>query len=336
MTHPPPRSYEKHTASALALPVSQTLPVLAILLPFLGILNAALPFLLAAAQRGLRGHRPRLRPALSATPVADILVPTLSVRALQLAQLVLAVVLATGFFANAAPSDVRTCLVGTTWQRMFASKDAATLRRIQDAFNCCGLNSVRDRAWPFAEDLAGGIGGAPCADRFGRTQSCAAPWTAALQSMGHTEGVVAVLVAVLQVVLYLYEMVRWVMAGPSAEEGAEEEAVVVSRTATTVSTWPRLLAMQFGGSGAGSSVDNQDGDADESASRPLLDGSGGGGGGDSAGVAGAESDAGAGSHGGNNRGGPMEGRSNGNYGTGGASSAGADDFHGGNAWGDAD
>lgn len=98
--------------------------------------------------------------------------------ALQALQAIVTTVLATLFFSNVVPSPIRKCILGTTWQRLFSAHDAESIRRIQDALNCCGFNTVRDRAWPFQ-------GHEPperqCAEIYERTTPCSEPWGMALQ-----------------------------------------------------------------------------------------------------------------------------------------------------------
>lgn len=45
--------------------------------------------------------------------------------------------------------DARMCSSELQWRRWFRNKDEAVIRSIQDAYRCCGLNSMRDQAWPF-------------------------------------------------------------------------------------------------------------------------------------------------------------------------------------------
>ncbi|CAK7216736.1 hypothetical protein SCUCBS95973_002907 [Sporothrix curviconia] len=217
--------YEYRSATTLSLPLSPALTILAILLPVFSFANAfALPALLTGP-----AHQRR----------RTLLVSNL-LQALQLLQLVLSVVLATFFFATAAPSTVRNCLLSTTWQRLFASKNAAAIRHIQDTLDCCGFNSVRDRAWPFAEDLRGG-GGVPCAERFGRQVACGGRWADRLQRVAGLEGGVSVTITVLQIAMFL--LVRWA-------------------TARQQSRWPRLLGP----------FANANSTITRGASRPLLGG----------------------------------------------------------------
>ncbi|OAA65402.1 tetraspanin tsp3 [Niveomyces insectorum RCEF 264] len=185
--------YEHRNTTTLSLPLSPALTGLAILLPIVSFVNTlALPALSATATAR---HRTSLVSGLF--------------QVFQLLQLVLAAVLAAFFFAASTPSSVRSCLLSTAWQHLFATKNGAALRRIQDTLDCCGFNSVVDRAWPFAEDLNNG-GGVPCAERFGRRQACARPWTTTLQRSAGLDGGVAVTVGVLQVVIHL--LMRWVAA----------------------------------------------------------------------------------------------------------------------------
>ena len=231
-----PCSYEHHTASILSLPLSPALTALAIVLPFLGLVNSlSLPNAFPGSTIAHRRDRDAIYTRLF--------------QAAQLLQLILSVILSTSFFADAVPSAVRDCLLSTTWQRMFVGKEGDAIRRIQDTFNCCGLNSVRDRAWPFAEDISKG-GGVPCAERFGREVSCAGPWAATLQRSAGIDGGTATTVAVLQVVLFLL----WQWA--SSRHGQRREG-----------GWPRQLLAQFTGVAVGST--------EAGARRPLL-GSGNG------------------------------------------------------------
>jgi hypothetical protein len=167
------------TASNLALPVSPTLTILAILLPISAIANTIfLPIYLRTDLASARQTRQFVA------------------NSVQVVQLLLTTVLATLLLSSAVPSAARTCLLASTWQSLFSSKNAASIRRIQDAFECCGFNSVRDRAWPFAEDRGSG---SACAERFGRTATCSVSWTAALQRTAGMDSGVVIAVGVLQV-----------------------------------------------------------------------------------------------------------------------------------------
>ncbi|KIH94025.1 hypothetical protein SPBR_05980 [Sporothrix brasiliensis 5110] len=194
------------------------------------------------------------------------------VQALNAGQVLLAVVLAVLFLERTAPSAVRACVVGTAWQHLFATKNAAVVRRIQDALDCCGFNSVRDRAWPFAEDIGrgggGGGGGAACAERFGRTQACAAPWTAALERTSGVEGGVAAGVLLLQAVLYF--AAPWVAAALRQRQRQQQQSQRHRNTQSSPSEsgWTRLLLPFAAGEALQRGRNNNDNN--DGIRRPLL------------------------------------------------------------------
>lgn len=78
---------------------------------------------------------------------------------------------------------------------MWTDHDGDAIRRIQDAFNCCGFNSIKDRSWPFPRKGSQGN----CAAQWGRTTPCVGPWTAALQKGSGAEFGVVAAVGLLQV-----------------------------------------------------------------------------------------------------------------------------------------
>ena len=171
-------SYEHTNSVTLSLPLSPVLTFLTILLPLIAAANAtALPYLLREKARSPRRLLVRLaHPAIT-----------------QGLQGVLIVVLATLYTTYMAPGVSRDCGLSTIWQRLFRSKDAQSVKAIQDAFECCGFRSVKDMAWPFPPvDVA-------CAQRFDRALPCLGPWTSALQRSAGVELGVVVVVAILQV-----------------------------------------------------------------------------------------------------------------------------------------
>lgn len=57
--------------------------------------------------------------------------------------------------------------------QLFRSKNEGAIRRIQDAFDCCGFKSTLDMAWPF---VAKNIGAGECVARYRRNTACEAAW----------------------------------------------------------------------------------------------------------------------------------------------------------------
>lgn len=85
------------------------------------------------------------------------------------------------------------CGLEAVWQRLYSGKDEVAVRAIQDAFECCGLNSIKDRAVPFQ-------GGADrCAVRYERTARCLEPWRA-------EERKVAVMLLVVPIAVFVWKV----------------------------------------------------------------------------------------------------------------------------------
>lgn len=56
---------------------------------------------------------------------------------------------------------------------MFQRKDESGIRAIQTGLQCCGLNSRRDRAWPFPSH---DVDARACERTLGYTSRCADRW----------------------------------------------------------------------------------------------------------------------------------------------------------------
>lgn len=93
------------------------------------------------------------------------------------------------------PSAALLCVLEGEWGARYRDEDGGAIRSVQDALSCCGLNSVRDRAYPFQRD------GAPstCADTYGRDVACRRPWAKAMQTNAGVDLAVVLAVGVLQV-----------------------------------------------------------------------------------------------------------------------------------------
>ncbi|KAI7788562.1 tetraspanin tsp3 [Diaporthe eres] len=170
--------YEHTNSVTLSLPLSPVLTFLTILLPLFAAANAtALPYLLREKARSPRRLLVRL-----AHPVVT-----------QGLQGIIIVVLATLYTTYIVPGATRDCGLSNIWERLFRTKDAQSVKAIQDAFECCGFRSVKHMAWPFPPvDIA-------CAQRFDRALPCRGPWTSALQRSAGVELGVIIVVAILQI-----------------------------------------------------------------------------------------------------------------------------------------
>ncbi|KAH6971318.1 hypothetical protein EDB80DRAFT_101158 [Ilyonectria destructans] len=159
-------------STSLSLPISPVTSILVILLPIGAFFNALFH------QRLLRSSSPSSNRLAKLTPFI-----------LQTLQALVTTILATLLFEDVVSSSTLDCKLDTTWMAMFRAHDATGIRGIQDTFDCCGLNSVRDRAYPFP-----GTTPSTCAKTYGRTLPCRGPWKSATKATAG--GMVAVLAAV--------------------------------------------------------------------------------------------------------------------------------------------
>jgi hypothetical protein len=72
-----------------------------------------------------------------------------------------------------APVANLNCGLEETWQELWHTKNGQAIRRIQEAFDCCGLRSLVDRAFPFPGKFVGVDG---CKQASGREHSCLGAW----------------------------------------------------------------------------------------------------------------------------------------------------------------
>ncbi|KAL2043401.1 hypothetical protein N7G274_003707 [Stereocaulon virgatum] len=70
------------------------------------------------------------------------------------------------------PSSLKCNLEGR-WAWLFSHKNAEMIQRIQYRHQCCGFNSVRDRAWHFPDARHAATA---CHEAFGRERSCFEGW----------------------------------------------------------------------------------------------------------------------------------------------------------------
>lgn len=105
-------------------------------------------------------------------------------------------VIATLALTHMAPPGDLACGLDREWARLFSSKNAQAIRRIQDRHQCCGLHSVLDRAWPF-EDRHHTA--SSCVEAFDRQQSCFGAWRRDEQITGGLMLIVAIVVFLLKV-----------------------------------------------------------------------------------------------------------------------------------------
>ncbi|KAF2726743.1 hypothetical protein EJ04DRAFT_171874 [Polyplosphaeria fusca] len=102
---------------------------------------------------------------------------------------------------HAGPPSGLNCGLEDKWKAMFTHKDEESIRRIQDAFRCCGFRTSHDRAWPFPDKSHDAFA---CEKTLERTNGCFGAWKAEEQNMaGILMGVVG-LVFVWQVSIIVF------------------------------------------------------------------------------------------------------------------------------------
>ncbi|KAK7948153.1 uncharacterized protein PG986_009039 [Apiospora aurea] len=164
-------------ASRLSLPVSLGLAVLTLLLPFTAwasLFGTPMFRRLSSFKRGGGG---------GAGGIGDLMRHPLVPFGLQVLQGIASVVMATlwsqGFMGSGQAVD---CNMQSTWKRLWMAHDGRSIETIQNAFGCCGFNSVRDMAWP---SPGGNVGF--CRELTHREMSCAVPWRGTLRRLSGFE-----------------------------------------------------------------------------------------------------------------------------------------------------
>lgn len=80
---------------------------------------------------------------------------------------------------HVAPPSALDCGLRERWQSMFKEK-SSEIKKIQDAFDCCGLMNSRDMAYPFPGK---GHDAHACEQAFGRNKGCFPAWKAEEQQV---------------------------------------------------------------------------------------------------------------------------------------------------------
>ncbi|KAI9158332.1 hypothetical protein HJFPF1_06325 [Paramyrothecium foliicola] len=165
---------------SLSLPVSPVVTILTATLPIASIANALLyPSLLKDARSSNRLYK---------------IFPTI----LQSLQIISTTILATLLSGTAVSTAISDCGLELEWMTLFRSHDASSIKQIQDILNCCGFNTLKDRAYPFP-----GQSPSTCAALNGRHQPCKGLWREAMQSQSKTDLAVVFAVGLMQIISLL-------------------------------------------------------------------------------------------------------------------------------------
>jgi len=179
---------------ALSLPIPEAL----------GLFTVLLPFITGISTQGAYGLIKRSRNAQS-----QLTLPLIAVISFQL---IYETIIATLALTNILPPSSLGCGLESKWQKLFSDKNTDAIRAIQDKFNCCGFNSVYDRAWPFKNPA---LEPGNCVEAFGRSKSCFREWRGAQQFNAGLFLLVAVIVFVLKIVAIIYLLASFSWIHPS-------------------------------------------------------------------------------------------------------------------------
>ncbi|KAL2065642.1 hypothetical protein VTL71DRAFT_3312 [Oculimacula yallundae] len=162
----------------LSLPIPQAL----------ALLTVFLPLITAVSTQGTYGL---VRRSANNEPY-QLTIPLIAVIGFQL---IYETIIATLALTHMIPPESLICGLESKWKVWWSAHNRSageSIRVIQDAFDCCGFNSVKDRSWPFTQP-------ATCAQSFGRTQSCVGSWRRAEQINAGLLLLVAVVVFIIKV-----------------------------------------------------------------------------------------------------------------------------------------
>lgn len=115
--------------------------------------------------------------------------------------LTLPVVLITWAGEYIADREITYCKMESRWTQLFRLKDEATIRSIQKYLHCCGLNSLKDRAWPFP---SGAVDARACERSLGFSVPCAPAWRKNLLVVASLNMTASVMLAVASVCFLLF------------------------------------------------------------------------------------------------------------------------------------
>lgn len=141
----------------LSLPISASLGIFTIVLAFITGISIFLVYSLI--RRSSKNERHQLA------------VPLIGVFGFQL---ICDTVVTTLALTYMLPPASLPCGLEIRWQKLYSNNNESAIKAIQDAFNCCGFHSPKDRAWPFGQPSS-------CGEIFGRNKSCLGEWRKAEQ-----------------------------------------------------------------------------------------------------------------------------------------------------------
>ncbi|KAF2228200.1 hypothetical protein BDZ85DRAFT_229217 [Elsinoe ampelina] len=160
-------AYALHSTNTHSLPIPNALSALTLALPPIAGITIETTNALTTAL----ASSPKHRRSEATSTIPPILLPsTLTVALLLTYETVIATLAGT----RITPIDGLGCNLQEKWTDMWRGKEEG-VRRIQDAFRCCGFRTGRDMAWPFPDAQHGADA---CVVRYGaeRASGCLEGW----------------------------------------------------------------------------------------------------------------------------------------------------------------
>jgi len=142
----------------LSLPIPQALALFTLVLPF--ITGISIQGTYSLIQRSPKNEQYQLT------------IPLIMVIGFQL---MYETIVATLAITHIIPPSALDCALKERWTALWKSGNGNALRAIQDSFDCCGFSTLQNQAFPFGSP-------SPCAEVYGRSQSCARTWKKAEQT----------------------------------------------------------------------------------------------------------------------------------------------------------
>jgi len=152
-------------AYALHITLTHSLPIPHVLAAF----NLVLPFITGLSFQTLTLRSSKLSNPKASTSTNQRPLYNITVLALFIYDTVIATLIGTYI----APIGSLRCGLDDKWQELWHTRDGKSIKRIQDAFECCGLHSAVDRAYPFPGK---GVGVDACKNTFGLVVACFERW----------------------------------------------------------------------------------------------------------------------------------------------------------------
>ncbi|TKX24087.1 putative integral membrane protein-1 [Elsinoe australis] len=134
-------AYALNSSSKYSLPIPNALSALTLALPSVAGITIEISNAFATALAPSPKHR-----KTDTSTIPPVLLPgTITLALLLIYETVIGTLAGT----RISPIDGLNCALREKWQELYHDRNADRVKKIQDAFRCCGFSGARDMAWPF-------------------------------------------------------------------------------------------------------------------------------------------------------------------------------------------